>query len=360
MPNWKSPGPDGVPGYWIKNLTNAHEMIAHQLDKCLQKNDIPVWMVTGKTLLCVKEVDKGNVVTNFRPITCLPLIWKLLTGIIAEELYNHLENMNMSTWEQKGCKKGSRGTKDQPLIDKLIVKNCKKRLTSLAVAWIDYREAYDMIPHDWIKKCMEMIRLANNVKYFLGGTMEKWNTELTAGQNVLGTVKIRRGIFQGDSLSPLLFVLAMVPLTLILRKTKVFYETKKGGGKINHLMFIDDIKLFAKNEDQVDSLVHTVRVFSDDIKMEFGLSKCGALTMKRGKLVKSEGIPMPNGQMMTNIEDSGYKYFGILEADWVKHEAMKDQTKKEYIKRVRKILKSKRYGENVISAINSRAVAVVR
>ena len=188
--------------------------------------------------------------------------------------------------------------------------------------------------------------------------MEKWNTELTVGQNVLGTVKIRLGIFQGDILSPLLFVLAMVPLALILRKT--FYETKKGGGKINHLMFMDDIKLFAKNEHQVDSLINTVRVFSDDIKMEFGLSKCSVLTMKRGKLVKSEGIPVPNGQVMTNIEDSGYKYLGILEADEVKDEAMKDQTKKEYIKKVRKILKSKLNGRNVISAINSRAVAVVR
>ena len=72
--------------------------------------------------------------------------------------------------------------------------------------------------------------------------------------------------------------------------------------------------------------------------MEFGLSKCDVLTMKRGKLVKSEGIPMPNGQIMTNIEENGYRYLGILEADGVKHEAMNDQTKKEYIKGVRKIL----------------------
>ena len=69
---------------------------------------------------------------------------------------------------------------------------------------------------------------------------------------------------------------------------------------------------------------------------------------------------MPNRQIMTNIEENGYRYLGILEADGVKHEAMKDQTKKEYIKRVRKILKSKLNGGNVISAINSRAVAVVR
>ena len=42
MPNWKSPDPDGVQGYWIKNLTNTQEMIANQLGKCLQENDVPL------------------------------------------------------------------------------------------------------------------------------------------------------------------------------------------------------------------------------------------------------------------------------------------------------------------------------
>ena len=53
MPNWKSPGPDGVQGYWIKNLGNLHNSIALQLDRCLQENNLPKWMVTGKTLPCI-------------------------------------------------------------------------------------------------------------------------------------------------------------------------------------------------------------------------------------------------------------------------------------------------------------------
>ena len=68
-------------------------------------------MVTGKTLLCVNEIEKGNLMSNCRPITCLPLIWKLLTGILTEELYEHLEKTNLLPWKQKGCRKGSRGTK---------------------------------------------------------------------------------------------------------------------------------------------------------------------------------------------------------------------------------------------------------
>ena len=62
----------------------------------------------------------------------------------------------------------------------------------------------------------------------------------------------------------------------------------------NHLLFMDDLKLFAKNVNQIDSLVNTIRIFSEDIKMDFGLSKCGALIMKRGKVVESDGLCMPD------------------------------------------------------------------
>ena len=71
---------------------------------------------------------------------------------------------------------------------------------------------------------------------------------------------------------------------------------------------MDDLKLFAKNEDQLDSLVNTVRIFSEDIKIELGLSKCVVLIIKRGKEVKSEEISIPNGKMLKNIEEGGYKY----------------------------------------------------
>ena len=243
IPNWKCPGPDGVQGYWIKNLSAVHDGMSNQLNKCLHEDSVPVWMVTGKTLLCVKEIEKGDTVSNFRPITCLALLWKLLTAVLADELYRHLEENNLLPWEQKGCKKGSRGTKDQLLIDKMIVKNCKRRLTSLGVAWIDYRKAYDMVPHSWIEKTMEMFGVAINMRRFISGNMKQWNTELMSGDQRLGNVKIRRGIFQGDSLSPLLFVLAMIPLTLMLRKTKIFYQLKRGGEKINHLLFMDGLKL---------------------------------------------------------------------------------------------------------------------
>ena len=86
-------------------------------------------------------------------------------------------------------------------------------------------------------------------------------------------MKIKCEVFQDDSLFPLLFVLVMIPLILVLRQTKASYEVKKGGKQINHLLFMDDLKLLLKNEDQMYILVKTVRIFSEDIKMELWLER---------------------------------------------------------------------------------------
>ena len=84
------------------------------------EDDLPEWMTRGRTVLCQKDPRKGNTAHIYRPITCLPLMSKLLTGVIAEEMYNYLEREKILPEEQKGCRRGSRGTKDQLLIDKTV------------------------------------------------------------------------------------------------------------------------------------------------------------------------------------------------------------------------------------------------
>ena len=93
------------------------------------EDDLSKWMTRSHTVLCQKDPRKGNTADNYRLITCLPLMWKLLTGMIAEEMYNYLEREKILPEEQKGCKRGSHGTKDQPLIDKMVLEDRKKRHT---------------------------------------------------------------------------------------------------------------------------------------------------------------------------------------------------------------------------------------
>ena len=98
------------------------------------------------------------------------------------------------------------------------------------------------------------------------------------------TVDIKCGIFQGD-LCPLFFRLALIPLTTELNKTGCGY--KIGQKSINHLFYMDDLKLFAKDEHELEGLLQTVKKFSDDIGMEFGLEKCPRASFSKGRLEKS-------------------------------------------------------------------------
>ena len=123
---------------------------------------------------------------------------------------------------------------------------------------------------------------------------------------------------------------------------------------------MDDLKLFGKSEDQIDSLVQTVFIFSEDIGMEFGLKKCGVVILKKGKLVKFDGIHLPNQEIMKEVDENGYTYLGILELDEIKEHEMKIKVTAEYKRRLRLILKSKLNGKNKIQAINTWVVALLR
>ena len=360
MKNWKAAGPDQVHSYWIKQLSNLHERLAKQFQLAIERG-IPEWMGMGRTVLIMKDKEKGAVVENYRPITCLPTTWKLLTSILSEELYEHLDKNKLMPIEQKGCRKASRGTKDQLLIDKMVLRNCKRRHVNLYTTWIDYKKAYDSVPHSWILKCLDLVKINGTIIQFLKKSMGVWKTQLTINNEVIGDCNIRRGIFQGDSLSPLLFIIAMLPLSKILNNTKKGFKLSQDSGKMNHLLYMDDLKLFASSMKEITELTTTVDKFSQDIGMEFGLNKCAVMEVKKGQMVDSSGIELPDGRKIPGLETEGsYKYLGMLEADSIKKHQMKKKTSQEYLKRVRQVLKSDLNAGNTVHAINVWAVSAFR
>ena len=272
--NRKAPGHDGIHGFCFKKFTSIHSRLALKIDRCLQGAQVPEWMTKGKTTSIQKDSCKGTAPNHYRPITCLPMMWKILTAQIREKIYYSLTSRGLFPDEQKGCHKGSRDTAELLYIDQHILNESKTRRKNLAMAWIDYKKAYDMVPQSWIIHCLKMYKTPHEVINFIEQTMKTWKVELTAGGRSIAETKIQRGIFQGDALSPLLFILAMMPLNHIPRKCAAGYKLSRLQEKINHLIYMEDIKLFAKNVKELETLIHTVRIYSQDIGMEFGIEKC--------------------------------------------------------------------------------------
>ena len=107
--------------------------------------------------------------------------------------------------EQKGCKRKSRGTKDQILIDKTVLNDCRKRHTSLGMAWIDYEKAYDMVPYSWILESLELARVEKNAVELILRSMKGWNVELMSCGEFLGKVTSGEG-FSKETAFPLCYL----------------------------------------------------------------------------------------------------------------------------------------------------------
>ena len=122
---------------------------------------------------------------------------------------------------------------------------------------------------------------------------------------------------------------------------------------------MDDLKIFAKSEREINGLVSTIQILSKDIGMEFGIKKCGVLQLKRGKVVSSEGADMPDGERIKEAEKNGYRYLGILEYNKIKEIKMKNFWR-EYLRRPRLIMKSRLNGRNRNIAINTWVVSLMR
>ena len=141
---------------------------------------------------------------NYRPITCLTTMYKLLTSILTERIYHFLDKHNTLPLKQKGCRRNSYGCEDQLLINRMLLENCSSENRNLSTAWIDYRKTLDSVPHPWIEKALDMYKISSIIKGFLHQCMSMWSTKLilnhSSGTEISGNIKIDRSIFQGDSI----------------------------------------------------------------------------------------------------------------------------------------------------------------
>ena len=87
MANWKAAGPDLVQGLWFTKMIGLHSRLQQCLQDCICQGNVPEWMVRERTVLIQKDTAKGAQASNYRPIACLPVMWRLLTGGMGEKLY---------------------------------------------------------------------------------------------------------------------------------------------------------------------------------------------------------------------------------------------------------------------------------
>ena len=109
-------------------------------------------------------------------------------------------------------------------------------------------------------------------------------------------------------MSPFLFI-----IPLFLRSIKQGYSFPKGETNLNHLLFMNDLKLYGSNQNEIDSVVKTVEIVTKDIAIKFHRDKCGVLTMKKEREIECDGIELKHGEENGQVGKARYKYLGIMD-----------------------------------------------
>jgi len=160
--------------------------------------ELPVWFPVRRTLLIPKATNPKN----YRPITCLNIIYKMWTRCLTTLMLNHCDGHQILHLAQKGCSRDQQGCVDH-LHD--VWHQVRGKNWFLSVAWIDYRKAFDSVPHNWLLECLQLFQFPSVLQTCLQLLLPLWRTARfiqspSCEPKYLSDVLIRCGIFQGDTL----------------------------------------------------------------------------------------------------------------------------------------------------------------
>ena len=366
MKNDKAPGRDHIKCFWIKKLISTHNSMIEEYKLMFNgEKTIPDWLTLGMTILLPKNTETHNA-KNYRPIACQNITYKIFTGIIYSFIDDHCITNDIITLEQAGGKKGSWGCADQLLINKMALEEVSTYRRNLFTMWFDYRKAFDMIPHKWLIKALELAKIPTGLIHVIKMLTQHWSTKIylnhSHGSIETGKIQYLNGLMQGDTLSLLLFELCVNPLSHLLNLLPGYKLGKPDNRstKLSHLFFVDDLKTFASDEKSAKMQLDLITTFTKDIGMQFGSDKCAYLCIQHGeRKTLGSTIEMNNLELMELPEGELYKYLGMDEDIAINGTINKEKVRTEYFRRIRKIWNSELYSHNKICAHNTFAIPVL-
>ena len=275
----KVPGRDMITGYWYKQLNFYRSDLTKLYNSALVNDHVlPTWLLTAKTTLLPKNNDT-HIAKNYRPIALLNMMCKIYTSCINMFLADHVlhNSPNIITNEQTGEKRDTWGTTEQLLIDKSILKEVKNSRRNLVTVRLDYCKAFDSIPHSWLLRALKLAKVSRIIIHATKNLTKSWYTllSLSSKTETLTTesIKFLKGIFQGDSLSEMLFVLSLNPLSFLLNKCKGYSLERARKLQDIHNVLVEDLKLYAQDLNSTKKQLDIITTFSRDVNMQFGEDK---------------------------------------------------------------------------------------
>ncbi|KIH46084.1 reverse transcriptase [Ancylostoma duodenale] len=316
---WKATGPDGIQGFWWKHLTAARSRLVMWCRNALLKprKMVPTWLCQGRVVLIPKELKRGQSTRgpgDYRPIACLNTCYKILTASMSAQVLRTIGDRFPQ--EQIALRKGVWGCTHAQILDQTVVKDALRHKKELHMLWVDLTKAFDSLSHGAIRWTIKQWGVPSDLRRLLSTIMSMQSVRYYGFKNgkvvTSSRLQIRNGLMQGDTLSPLLFCLAIAPVSHWIRSHIRPYETRTGAGNrsdgtltLGHILYMDDLKIFTPDSGDMALAEGGIRRVFGQLGLELNARKCAtrSLNCTSACSVQLDEIPILGASEF-------YKYLG--------------------------------------------------
>lgn len=269
MKNRKSPGEDRVTSEMMKiGGAVVEKSLRILLNKCLREGKIPNEWQNAEVILLFKKGDNTNI-ENYRPVSLLSHLYKLLTKIITNRLTNKFGSYQPV--EQAGFRRGF-GTIDHLQTIRTLIEKTTEYNVPLYLAFVDFHKAFDSIETWAFLQAMDDARIDSRYTNLLKNIYDNATFHVKINEDLkTAKIKVNRGVRQGDTVSPKLFTLALENVFKSLQ-----WEMKGvniDGSYLSHLRFADDIVLMSSDIQELNDMIRQLNDASKNVGLEMNISK---------------------------------------------------------------------------------------
>lgn len=318
-----APGTDGIDAVMLKAAPKeAHTILRNNMNDILSSiASIPPEWQTAHIILLPKEGAPDNP-ANYQPISLLQTTYKVFTKILTEQL-SAIANKYILNHSQLGFHKGM---STQSALHTLtnVLEEAKHSNKEVHVAYVDFHKAFDSIRHQELFDILEFYGLGQNFIKLIHDLYTGCHTDIYINNS--NCFPVAQGVRQGNTLSPLLFILAINPALDWINQPGTGYEFSNGV-QVPSITYCDDIVLTGSCALEVQTTFHQLVTFGKWIGLDINPTK-STYTSARSKAQailnmtgSCEGIPyttpvpwLPPG--------TSYQYMGVLinaNLDWNNH-----------------------------------------
>ena len=298
----KSPGNDGFTvEFYCTFWPLLGEVLVESLNESYKKRELSISQKQGVITLIEKEGKNPLNIPNYRPITLLNVDYKILSKVLANRIKDVLGEIVHS--DQVGYIKDRNIGEAARLIDDMFFHS--ENNSNYFLIAVDFEKAFDSVGHDFLFEVLELFGFGEMFCTWLKIMYTDISSCVMNGGNSTGYFSIKRGVRQGDPLSPYLFLLAIEILANTIRNDNTIKGFRFGEHEIKQILYADDFTLFIKDRSSVKRVKYIFEEFEKVSGLKVNTGKTNSVWMGKENEKPQEPV---FGNIVNEIKILGVHY----------------------------------------------------